>query len=505
MELSQSSKPNSRDKKKPRYESPLAALSSLITSENSFTLPRVARLQLLLFYLEKHYVTLDPRNLHIMVSDLIGVASAGNIELQPWALLCLTALASRYEVSVHGKEQRPDWEGAWRLALHLSTTTQSYRAACHLGYVLMSTNAIGLSELQLLKDVETFIRDLNVRGPSFPNETACRFLSQCLYVASRDVRLFRSHLGEKVLWWLSDRWKPTMGSKIGGSKTYAGTHFIADDILQLLAEISAMGLRPKVYSPQFDFEGFLPGVTVQRAKQKVILDYMLHVDLPAFRTTHHGHGELSPSAAGHRGVDGVEQHNRHQTTAEALRKLVETELEVFQSTEIPKELSSHQLQQALNLSVVAILFEALLLHNNLHSHASLRAAACTLISRLLPNLFVPQWSMTEQLLSVEALLPLVTDKPPEDRMKWQAILSPTERTGIRYEILRRSIGNSAERCEATKTLLSHLWQIPEASLLRNLKLVSNLVFDRCPSASVTTFHRFVESSLISRRENLFQP
>lgn len=241
----------------------------------------------------------------------------------------------------------------------------------------MTSQAVNLSENQILKDIEGVIRDLNIHGPSFPYDSVCRFLRQCLNVASRDVRFCRLRMEEKVLWRLTDCWKPAPEGFDGTSRAPNRIAYTPEDILQPLAVVAGLGTCPQIYSMQVHPKGFLPSLMQERAKRKVIQDYMLDAKLPDFQftTVSNKMGDVSPERGN---ADASERQTRDRLTSAMIQKLVEAELEVFSSSEIPSTISASRVRQSLYLAVVAILFDSLLIRNTLQSplpslpqHASL--------------------------------------------------------------------------------------------------------------------------------------
>lgn len=463
--ITSASKPASRGKKKAKHENPLAVLLSDVTTSTANN-HRISRLQLLLFCLERHQHMIEPISLSSVVGNLLTLASGGNSEVQPWALMCLASLASApEETSARGKEKLPDWESAWRLSLHLSTSTHTSRAACHLGCALRDSNTSGLQELQILKDLDGYLQDISIRGPSIPCDSVCRFLGQSLHTVSRDVRLSRKRLEENVLWWLSDKWHLLAVTGAGASKSIAVMNLIPDDMLYLLAAISGFDHCPEIISPRQELMGFLPGIKEQRAKQKVILDFMLHVKLPAPPVSLRGRDlEKVADLPRSQGEDSVGEHRQCQLVERSLLKMIEAELDFFPTLE--SVTTEHSVQRAyicIFLLVVSLLYEALASLKNLKTNSDLLSSACTLAERVLPGLFSAHWTPSEQLSLVQSLLPLVSDRTKGDRNQWIAMLRVTERSGMKTT----KVPHVPEHWKPEmSSLLVSLWNLPKVSRMR---------------------------------------
>jgi ataxia telangiectasia mutated family protein len=236
-------------------------------------------------------------------------------------------------------------------------------------------------------------------------------------------------------------------------------------MLQLLAEIASCGSCPTIYFPQFPVDGFLPGIMAERARQKVIMDYMLHAQLPVVRPARQASSSRRSDLTRLSSSASPEQHSRLWSTANTIAKSVESELELLQGSEdLPKEFSAQRLRQTIGLAVVALLFDALLVHNGLESDDKLQTSLSDLLTRILPKIFLHQWSTAEQQFLIQGFLPLVTDRIPNSDIDWQAMIQPTEKTGIRYTLLQKFRIHDVGQNLRTKELLCTLWRMPKVNV-----------------------------------------
>lgn len=199
-------------------EEPLSDLVDSLDSTETFGMT-VFRLQLITFLTEKHWSTLDRHISQRIFQATVGLLPHDSPQVQCWAFIALAAMAKiglTSEVddmdgfpSPRGAHVVNEWEQVWTISLMKLSNPITSRVAAHVANVLLEAQRV--DSVLVSKSVEALTRDLELQGPNFPSEAVCTFLSRCLAIASKDVRLFRLRLPETVFSWLSTSWKPLDG------------------------------------------------------------------------------------------------------------------------------------------------------------------------------------------------------------------------------------------------------------------------------------------------------
>ncbi|KAG8695931.1 Serine/threonine-protein kinase tel1, partial [Ceratobasidium sp. 395] len=212
-----------------RLSNPVLSLLSLIKAVPS---TRNYRLQVLLFLIERHWMEFSATIQSEICTTLSSFLSQDDHISASWAFTCCAAIAC-VDRSPNPSTTSPvvnDIGIFWNHAIRRISVALECRAACHAAHAIARSGH--LDNQTLYRDIETFATDLLVQGPAFPHDSVCAFLVECLRFASRDVRLFRKQLEDKVLGWLSETWNVTEIVR-NGVRNRLDTHYPAD-VLELL-------------------------------------------------------------------------------------------------------------------------------------------------------------------------------------------------------------------------------------------------------------------------------
>ena len=361
------------------------------------------------------------------------------------------------------------WDPIWTHAIRRANVPTVCRSACHAGHTFLVSlyNQTGLSRTPLtshhvLLEIETLAKDMDVQGPAYPYDSVCMFLSQCLSIASQDVRLYRMQLEDKVLSWLIDSWKIS-----GTERIKVALHSIKD-IFILLETVC--GLTKRV---DFPVNLLLPKCQivdsmVEEREGKVIRDFLLYAKLPSFQQKPDARRSTSTTdSASSTDLHLVAPRGRERRISAFFLKTLESlmlEWETLQDS-VTAEMSC----RTLDLAIAAIAFETLLMFNGTMSNRQVLQRAAKIISTVTPLLNENRWTVMEKSLVVSALASIVHHTGySRGRRNWETLSWPGTKSGIQGKILSSLTpdGISSQRACSTRRIgfLRLIWQNAEVNL-----------------------------------------
>ena len=271
---------------------------------------------------------------------------------------------------------------------------------------------------------------MDVQGPAYPYDSVCMFLSQCLSIASQDVRLYRMQLEDKVLSWLIDSWKMS-----GTERTKVSLHGVRD-IFILLETVC--GLSKRVNLP---VHLSLPTCkivdsVIEEHEGKVIRDFLLYAKLPSFQQKPDAGGTSTSNnqAAPITDLQLLAPRGRERRISAFFLKSLESlisEWDVLQDN-VTAEMS----RRTLDLAITAITFETLLMFNGTMSNRQVLHKAAKVISMVTPLLNENRWTVAEKSLVLSALENIVHHTGhSHSRRNWETLSWPGTKSGIQEKIL----------------------------------------------------------------------
>lgn len=439
--------PDNAGGKRVKLEDPVSALLSSIQKETNVD-PRTYRLQCLLFLIDRHWSLFHSKLQERVIATLLQFIHYDDAIVQSWTFLCLSAVAYAC-ATTGGPEPRHlhsstsdsgPWDAIWAHAVRRSNVPRVCRAACHVAHTLLLHAKTLLSPNKVLIEIETFAKDLNIQGPSFPHDSVCSFLVTCMRVANQDVRLYRLQLEEKVLAWLADSWRPTKT----WSKRTMPAHTVSD-ILGLLGAVCNVSQLPYPVC-----EMILPDCPIAEAMSEenstsVIRDLVLYAQLPPFHT--HSLGDvvqevssppLLPPTSTERDHELAPAGSRERRISAFLVKYLE---EFSQDVDGDKTLGKHTVERirvTLDFATSALCFESLLAVSGIMPNRRVIQAACKSIGSCLAVITESRWTWNERLFILASLDPLfLSESSWTEDESWELILPAGAETGIRQDALRR--------------------------------------------------------------------
>lgn len=463
--------------KRIKLENPI---TSLLHSIQTGHVARVRNyhLQTLLFFVDRHWPLVHDSQKREIVDTLLQFVTVEDYTVQSWVFLNSAAIA-------HAEGSRPVpkttdipysldsgiWDSIWAHTIRRANAPVICRAACHAGQALLTSfyshvpkpSQVLLTTSRVLLDIETFAKDMDVQGPSYPFDAVCIFLSQCLKVASQDARLYRMHLEDTVLSWFIDSWKMTRNRMKMASYATA-------DILLLLETICGLSKCINLkFRPLLPKSEIVESI-VRENKTKIIRDFLLYATVPTF--IQHLDSSLIPLASvskANTNTDGYEKilvpaRGKERRISSFFLKTLEPLIPEWEGFKDPRNrVTAETARQSLDISVSAITFESLLVLNGVSPNRQVLQAASKIITLIIRMLTDPNWSTSERLLVAHGLEILIPEEETtEDDAFLEALSRPGEDSGIKEQTLQRLIyGNSGDKRKSGADhleLLRVLWQ-----------------------------------------------
>lgn len=340
-------------------------------------------------------------------------------------------------------------------AIRRTSVSTVCRTASHLAHVLLTHASSFLPSHRVLAEIEAFTNDLDVQGPTFPYDSVCMFLTLCLKVANQDVRLYRMQLEDKVITWLTESWRvadeaTNAKSQRGRAKSRMPNHTVSD-VLLVLETICGLAKRSNVICRRTLPEGVVADVMTEHSRTAVIREYLLYARLPPFQPQ-----EQSPrnSFAHDRvtlGTDGdlTQSTSRERRISYFLLKSLESLADEWENTDNAGQITAERARKGLDFAVLTLYFESVLQLNGTRSNRRTIQAACRFIGLVAPLLRERAWSSEERRLLLLGLETLITVDEEVSLEDWgEAIMAPTDYTGIRRQVLGSLKSGKATKLDA---------------------------------------------------------
>ncbi|KZP01857.1 hypothetical protein CALVIDRAFT_508488 [Calocera viscosa TUFC12733] len=451
-EVSFVGKDGERESKRLRRENPVKLFISAFESPQEPEHTRVFRLQFLLFFIDRSWSTLHEELQNLIHNQLTALVSDTHSSVQSWGLLCLAAIAACSQP----KELRMDWPAVWSLALRRLSTTSTCRSACHCLHVMLK---VPLLEWQrILSEIADLSRELAVQGPTFPYDSVCSFLSECLRVASRDSTLYRMQIEDKILAWLEKTWRMVEGTTSGFTTQIRLEPHTVSDTISLFSAIcqlkTRVSLDTRILPPDCCMTDRLLGERSSALERDFLLSARLpfpdlvkpndiasepQIDKQAEPTDSVDMG----STAGGQSIDElIFPDLRQRSCSTFLQSTLDHLIQEWSSIKEPQSTTTmEQLRRMADIVTHCLAWEALLTLNGVRfTRKVIQLAACVLdfLSSVLAARSKTHVGRPESpALVLSALDPLVNARSYEGDTSKEIFLRPGAESGIRRAVLMR--------------------------------------------------------------------
>lgn len=460
--------------KRLKIENPINELLSSILS-NSSNHVRCYHLQILLFFISRHWSILHTSIKQEVATSLIQLVSIDDGPVQSWIFLSFAAMAYAERLGVvseatGGRGASLDsviWDSIWTHAIRRTNVSGVCRAACHAAHILISTTqSISACQLltpqRVLTEIESLAKDMDVQGPAHPYDSVCMFLAQCLKIASQDVRLYRMQLEDKVLSWLVDSWK------VAGAEKGKMTLHTLKDIMLLLEIICGFARKSSMHSSIVLPKCQIADSMVEDGQTEVIRNFLLLARLPNLR---------KPANKAKRNRDYQVRSSNDISSNQMVppggrEKKLSTfflkSLEILHSEWMLSSNAGYPTAEAarlsLDMAITALVFESALAANGIIGNRYVIRSVAKLLSDITPSLKDSRWTQSEKALIIQGLEPLIRYSSPStdtDVRRWEAVLTAGTGSGIRTQSLK-NLKTESDKQESTAneriSFLKLIWQ-----------------------------------------------
>ena len=457
----------------------------------------VFNLQVLLFLIDRHWLSIHHSLKLGIVDSLIQFATSDEPLIQNWAFLCLAAVVHGERFLAKAKNstlpsqsfqssqlqtayESTTWDSIWTHSIRRINAPSTCRAASHVAHALIFQVPGGLSvplpSYRILAEIESLASDLEVQGPSHPYDSVCNFLSQCIKIANQDARLYRMHLEDKVIGWMTDHWKAT--------KLRPTPQTLRDGI-NLLQAVCGVTRESFLVSRLSIPACSIAAVITKESTEKNVREFLLSAKLPSpsqrtpVRTTDNqipsvvreinvgvGIAELMPPQTRERKISAI-----FMRTLESLSD----EWENVNENRI--SMTADIACQTLHCALISLVFESLLVYNGMAANRHLVQASTKLILSVTRSLHGSTWNVAEKASVLHALEPLVLLDEEEafESSAWETMLPPGTGSGIKKHVFYSLVDkfDALERHAKAQrvNLLRIIWQLPDVRDFISLYLV----------------------------------
>ncbi|EMD39153.1 hypothetical protein CERSUDRAFT_93196 [Gelatoporia subvermispora B] len=436
------------------------------------------RLQMLLFFVDKSWMVLHDTLQDATRTTLLQLISFEDGVIQSWAFLCLAAIAYAEGIAIAANNSSltspvvpaTHWNTAWTHAMRRINVHVVSRAACHAACSFLLFARRSISQENVLTEIETLAKDLDVQGPPFPYDSVCAFLALCIQVVSQDVRLYRMQYEDRILSWLVDSWRiPSEG------RLKQPLHTVGD-VVMLLENICSLSktARPISYLglPDCRIVDFI----IEEDQHTIIREFVLYAHLPPYHSADRLRRSFSSQEEATNALDSdaipelshlAQPSERERRISAMLLKMIEEATTSWTShRELSGYLSAERLRTLLDLSITSLWFESTLISNGTVPNKRVQHAACRMIGLLTPAIADRRWIAEERAVILSGMWPLVmVTNDTSLHMPWVTFLPPDEGSGIRRSILKSltaSVNGDYERRQvARRTLQRVIMHAPE--------------------------------------------
>lgn len=464
-----------REGKRAKLDSPIVSLVHAIQLRSTPAI-RSYHLQILLFFIDRHWGVLHESLQQNTLSHLLQFVSSDEALIQSWAFLCLAAIAES-QMSCEAVATAPSsiakpqtWDPIWTHAIRRTDVPNVSRSACHAAYILLSHSKHLLTSQRVLLEIEAFAKDMDVQGPPHPHDSVCAFVVLCLQVANQDMRLYKMRIEDKVLSWLADCYSLHAAGDLRGGSTSGKSRTsrpLASDVALVMAIACGLQRRTSLPCRMLLPESIVVTAVKEEHQTVVIRDFLLSARLPLFTpSSSESPSSLLLSSAPTTVAtsdDLMSPGPRERKVSSILLKV----LEDIDTMDSRSSLSAERARSIVDFSVAALSFEGLLILNGTLPNQRVLHAACKAATSIAQVLTSNKWTLEEIALVLLGFDPLVHVAENEDGDPWIGLLSPHFESGIRREVLDRlvdvSLDDERPCSSAYRELRRVIWQIPEAS------------------------------------------
>ena len=434
----------SANSKRMKFESPIQLLlqtlrRSAISHGNAYAFQNI------LFIIDRHWTSFHSELQLDIMDTLLQFVTSDRPMIQIWIFCCFAAIA--YADSLpDAKNEAIQWDGVWSHAMRRTNVPTVSRAACHAAHTMLLFEKLPIN--RLWGEIETMAQDLTVQGPIAPLDSVCAFLACCIKISRQDTRLYRIHLDEMVLSWLTENWIAWNGivKFVSGHDRGRLEQQTVQDILFLLQTVCGLVdeghlLCSIPISPH-------PITDLLRSQLEIsqIKEFLLNAQFLS-----PGRALSLTSRAQSIGVqqlfkrtdDLAQPDPRERRVCAFLLKTLDSIILIWEDYATNSlHPQAENARRSLDAAMLALSFDACLTMNGTRGNHRLLSAACKLILLINPFILNAGWSADEVITILQSLSVITFDTLSDaSALKREAFIRPGAFTGVKGVNVRMEKGH----------------------------------------------------------------
>lgn len=344
-----------------------------------------------------------------ILSALLPLLAQSDTQVQTWAFVTVASIAHLDLPAAAGDVERPrdrksksnsQWDQVWTLVLRKVNSPSVSRVATHAANILLAHDRV--SPAPLAHAIETLAKDLDAQGPSFPSDAVCTFLEWCIALASTDVRLYRLHIPEKVLSWLTNAWRPLDGIHRPLSWAHARPRsdpLSSSHLVSLITRVCSMD-----QAPQLPYDYVVPDCAVATMAidqcETTALREFIDAKIPPYSRKQAAASKMrTPQSVSLSATTGTVEDPEHKTERRIsvwLQRLLEKLLsDGVEGGVVGLDywtlMNVETARRHLDLATVALVVEGLFAYNKGREGKATNKAAAEILCKLAPTIGMSKW------------------------------------------------------------------------------------------------------------------
>ena len=414
---------------------------------------KLHRLQILYFFIDRHWSKLlakhESEDFEKLARGLVNTIPTTltilrqqeglDAIIHSWSLLCSAVIAKVYAST--NRFSTIEIKHLWSEAITNLGVSGVCRVACHVASTLLSS--LPSMQEKLLEDMDNISRSIRNQGPHLPYDSTCTFFVQLLTLAAKDIRLYRFHLDDVVLSWLSEKWRYLQA----GNRQKLDPYTVGD-VQRLLETCCALAKSVMPFTSLLLPDDVVTCRLTDISRTEVIRRYLRQGVL----SSHNPHTPSTPTPEPSLGSqsstetrsspdeDSPPRPNDTKVSSWLLQTL-ETLAAEWSSESEPSSTSHTKLRSSIDMVVLALCFQVALKINGIRFNTRVLKAACQLVVVLTPLFELRKWTQPQRAIVLLGLEPLVSlGRVSVVDELWQVMLAAGENSGISRGVLLAAIG-----------------------------------------------------------------
>ncbi|KAK0550249.1 Serine/threonine-protein kinase tel1 [Tilletia horrida] len=484
------------------YDALNALLDELeVKSGDSFATRQTRRIwafQAVAFIAERHWSSLDNLARRDVLEVLHTQLDMPIDESHPALFLALAACAvaeSDLHKNNHQKTEVHEdfWAQIWTETLRKVSVPATSRAAAHAACALLAQDAPLLHSHRLLASLRTFLQNLENEAPSAFADSTCALMRESLRHASTDVVLAKANLETRVLDWISRSWSSLSSSSRRSRLQTSHEELDAVDLALLLIQVCRLAKQGRLVRPEAVIENSDLLESLRTMKQLAVArDFLFEAKFPSEKR----HDTDPDSISSPTGSSASVVTQGEDASSDSLHPMTTTQRRCYDmltqsasdlhaqvtlrpidgvpfDTPLDSPFAVTSLEDTLRIlhfSISALALDSSLGVGGFRTPGKLKPIADALFVDFLRILKEPRWSISDRLLLLQTLRPILPPPSPslnDQGDKWlsQALVEVGEQSGV-ARILVAAVPQS--RSSQPLRVLSTLWSSSSLSISKVL-------------------------------------